>query len=85
MHAALTYGLSGKIDMSPLQQFEFAWFISFLPRIFDSLTLQDAEGDSHTSHLHIHDFDVMCSDFEYYMAGSKAGRCVFLELDVVMA
>lgn len=70
------YGPGANINTGPLQQFKFSQFGSFLPYLLGF----------HIDHCHllIYDFDKECSNFEYHMIGSKAGRCVLFELKVMM-
>lgn len=77
------YCLNSKIDISPLQQFTLTWIIDFLHCTLSLLALPPAE--THTRyHSLLHVFDEMCSNFEYQMVGSKAGRCILLKLNIVM-
>ena len=78
------HGLGGEINTSPLQQLTLPQVESFFPHLLERPTLPDAWCDSLTGHhLLVHDFDIICCNFVYYVIGPEASRCVFFKLGVV--
>lgn len=76
---------TSQIDFSPPQYFELLFSVTFLRRLLNFLTLQDPWCGIHTDrYLLTQAFEIVCSNFEYNMVCSETGRCIFLELEVVM-